>query len=134
MQAIYLDCGVRTPQFMRNPLGRREEEQGGMSLHIACYQGRVDVVAQLLASGADPNAPADPTENAWVSCAGGSPRPLNCVAIAWAMTENHVESARLLIEHGAVVDDSVLRDHTIEMVADTADAALRRLLEAARSR
>jgi hypothetical protein len=50
------------------------------------------------------------------------------------MTENHVEIARLLVEHGAVVDDSVLRDHTIESVGGTADAALRRLLEAARSR
>jgi hypothetical protein len=50
------------------------------------------------------------------------------------MTENHVEIARLLIEHGAVVDDSVLRDHTIEMVGGTADSALRRILEAARSR
>jgi len=105
-----------------------------MTLHMACYQGRVDVVAHLLASGADPNAPADPTENKWISCAGSSPRPLNCVAIAWTMTENHVEIARLLVEHGAVVDDSVLRDHTIESVGGTADAALRRLLEAARSR
>ena len=106
----------------------------GMSLHEACYQGRVDVVAQLLASGANPNEPADPTEREWVSCAGSRPRPLNCVAIAWAMTENHVEIARLLIEHGVVVDDSVLRDHTIEMVGGTADSALRRILEAARSR
>ena len=81
-----------------------------MSLHGACYQGRVDVVAQLLASGANPYEPADPTARAWISC-GGRPRPLNCVAIAWTMTENHVEIARLLIEHGAVVDDSVLRGH-----------------------
>jgi hypothetical protein len=48
------------------------------------------------------------------------------------MTENHVEIARLLIEHGAVADDSVLEDHTIEMVGGTADSALRRILEAAR--
>ena len=105
-----------------------------MSLHEACYQGRVDVVAQLLASGANPNEPVDPTEREWVSCAGSRPRPLNCVAIAWAMTENHVEIARPLIEHDVVVDDSVLRDHTIEMVGGTADSALRRILEAARSR
>ena len=111
-----------------DPLGRREHR--GMSLHEACYQGRVEVVAQLLASGADPNGPADPTEREWISCAGGSPMPLNCVAIAWTMTENHVEIARLLIEHGAIVDDSVLLDHTIEMVGSTADSALRRLLEA----
>ncbi len=105
-----------------------------MSLHEACYQGRIGDVAQLLASSANPSEPADPTVREWVSCAGSRPRPLNCVAIAWAMTENHVEIARLLIEHGAVVDDSVLRDHTIEMVGGTADAALRRILEAARSR
>ena len=104
-----------------------------MNLHIACYQGQVDIVARLLASGADPNGPAEPGGYEWISCAGSSPRPLNCVAIAWTMTENHVEIARLLIEHGATVDDSVLRDHMIEMTGSTADLALRRLLDAARS-
>jgi len=91
-------------------------------------------VAKLLASGADPNEPANPVEREWISCAGRSPKPLNCVAIAWTMTENHVEIARMLIAHGAVVDDSVLDDHTIEMVGSTADSAFRLLLEAARSR
>jgi ankyrin repeat protein len=110
-----------------------------MTLHEACYQGRIDVVAQLLASGANPNEPADPAAREWISCAGSRPRPLNCVAIAWTMTENHVEIARLLIEHGAVVDDSVLGDHDIESadppwVEGTADSALRRILEAARSK
>ena len=105
-----------------------------MSLHEACYQGRVDVVAQLLASGADPNSPADPTEREWISYAGSSPRPLNCVAIAWRMTDTHVEIAKLLIEHGAVVEDSVFRDHSIEMTGAPADSALRQLLEAARNR
>jgi len=100
-----------------------------MSLHEACYQGWIELVAQLLASGANPNEPADASEREWISCAGGSPKPLNCVAIAWTMTENHVEIARLLIEHGAVVDDSVLRDHTVEMAGNPADLALRRLLE-----
>lgn len=111
------------------PLRRRAH--GGMSLHEACYQGRVEVVAQLLESGADPNESADPSERGWVSCAGSSPKPLNCVAIAWTMTEKHVEIARLLIEAGAVVDDSVLRDHAIEMVGNIADWALQRLLDAA---
>ena len=108
-------------------------EQGhvDMSLHEACYQGRLDVVAQLLANGANPNEPAAPTAREWVSCAGSQPKPLNCVAIAWAMTDNHVEIAKLLIEHGAVVDDSVLADHSVEMAGDTADLALRRLLESA---
>jgi hypothetical protein len=50
------------------------------------------------------------------------------------MTENHVEIARLLLEHGAILDDSVLRDHTIEMVGSNGDLALRRLLESARGR
>ena len=112
----------------------RSTSPARLSLHIACYQGQVDVVTRLLASGADPNEPADPAEHGWVSCAGSSPRPLNCVAIAWTMTENHVEIARLLIEHGATVDDSVLSDHTLEMTGGTADSALRQLLEAARSR
>ena len=111
----------------------------GMSLHEACYQGRIELVAQLLASGANPNEPADPYEREWISSAGSRPTPLNCVAIAWTMTEDHVEIARLLIEHGAVVDGSVLDDHTIEasspplMVGRTTDSALRRILEAARS-
>lgn len=105
-----------------------------MSLHEACYQGRIHVVAQLLASGANPNEPADPNERGWISCAGSRPRPLNCVAIAWTMTEDHVEIARLLIERGAVVDDSVLDDHTIEMVGGTTDLALRKVLEAAHGR
>jgi hypothetical protein len=30
-------------------------------------------------------------EREWISCAGGSPKPLNYVAIAWTMTEKQVE-------------------------------------------
>ena len=105
-----------------------------MSLHEACYQGRLDVVAELLRNGADPNAPAALSGREWISCAGSHPRPLNCVAIAWTLTEDHVEIARLLIAHGAVVDDSVLHDHTIEMVGSSADATFRYLVEAARRR
>lgn len=110
-------------------MGQRYE---GMSLHEACYQGRVDVVAHLLAGGANPNAPAERGGREWISCAGSRPKPLNCVAIAWTMTDSHVEIARLLIEHGAVVDDSVIDDHTIEMVLSPADFALQGLLERAR--
>lgn len=91
-------------------------------------------MARLLANGTDPNAPADPTGREWTSCAGPSPKPLNCVAIAWTMTEDHVAIARMLIEHGAVVDETVLRDHTLEMVGSSADSALRELLESARSK
>jgi hypothetical protein len=50
------------------------------------------------------------------------------------MTQKHVEIARLLLEHGAVVDDTVLHDHTIEMEGVTADFALRSVLEAAHNR
>ena len=133
--SLVVSIGLPAPSDRESWYNRRMGQgHDGMSLHEACYQGRIDVVAQLLASGANPNEPADPTAREWVSCAGSRPRPLNCVAIAWAMTENHVEIARLLIEHGAVVDDSVLRDHTIEMVGGTADSALRRILEAAHSR
>jgi ankyrin repeat protein len=99
-----------------------------MTLHEACYLGRVEVVKQLLDNGADANAPASPTGRQWISCAGSSPRPLNCVAIAWRMTPDHVEVARLLLEHGAIVDDSVLTDHTLEMTGGAADSAFRRLL------
>jgi ankyrin repeat protein len=105
-----------------------------MNLHEACYQGRIDIVSRLLAGGANPNEPAELGERHWISCAGGRPRPLNCVAIAWKVTENHVEIARLLIENGAVVDDSVLDDHTVERVDSATDSALRRIFEAARSR
>jgi ankyrin repeat protein len=101
-----------------------------MSLHEACYQGRVDVVTQLLASGANPNEPAVASDREWISCAGDRPKPLNCVAIAWTMTEGHVKIAKLLIEHGAVVDDSVLRDHRIEMVGGPEDQALIQVLSA----
>ena len=105
-----------------------------MSLHRACYRGLLDVVALLLASGSDPSAPADSSESEWFSCAGRSPKPLNCVAIAWKMTEAHVEIARLLIERGAIVDGTVLDDFAMERTSldDPSDVAFARLLEAAR--
>lgn len=99
-----------------------------MSLHEACYQGPLEIVAALLAGGADPNEPADAGARAWVSCSGARPRPLNCVAIAWAITANHLEIAKLLIAHGAIVDQSVLKDHNVEMVGGQHDRALQRIL------
>jgi hypothetical protein len=111
-----------------------EQGQDGLSLHEACYQGRIDVVARLLANGADPNEPAAASGREWISCAGSRPKPLNCVAIAWTMTDHHVAIAKLLIEQGAVVDDTVLDDHLVESMAGPADAALRAVLEAARCR
>lgn len=105
-----------------------------MNLHDACYEGRIDVVAKLLAGGADPNEPAAPSGREWISCAGQHPKPLNCVAIAWTMTEHHIEIARLLIKHGAVVDGTVLDDFTCERASidGAADVAFARLLEAER--
>lgn len=100
------------------------------SLHEACYQGDADAVRALLASGVDANAPAEPGGHEWISSAG-TPKPLNCVVIAWAMTDGHVEVARLLIEHGAVVDETVLNDHSVEMMGGARDLALHELLLAA---
>ena len=104
------------------------------SLHEACYLGDVKTVGSLLASGTDPNAPADPSGREWISCAGGRPKALNCVAIAWAVSDAHVEIARLLIEHGAIVDDSVLDDHAVEMTLRPNDQMLHALLLSARNR
>ncbi len=108
----------------------------GLNLHEACYPGRLDVVAELLAAGADPNAPAEPSGRVWISAAGSCPRPLNCVAVAWTMTEDHVKIASLLIEHGAVVDDTVFNDFLIERASldDPPDLAFQRILDSARSK
>jgi ankyrin repeat protein len=102
-----------------------------MNLHEACYQGRLDVVERLLADGADPNARADPSGREWISCAGFTPRPLNCVAIAWTMSLDHVAIARLLVSYGAVVDQTVLDDFALERASlcDPADVAFERFLE-----
>ena len=108
-------------------------EHGYMNLHEACKTESMSW-PDCLPTERTQNAPADPTGREWTSCAGASPKPLNCVAIAWTMTEDHVAIARMLIEHGAVVDETVLRDHTLEMVGSSADSALRELLESARSK
>jgi ankyrin repeat protein len=92
-----------------------------MNLHEACYAGRLELVRQLLEAGADPNEPSEDAR--WISAAA-RPRPLNCVAIAWAMTSDHVRIARLLIEHGAVVDASTLTDLDVEAVGGANDAEL----------
>ncbi len=102
-----------------------------MSIHEACYSGNVDAVAAMLRAGTSPNLPADSGEREWVSCAGPAPRPLNCVAIAWTLTERHLDVARLLIEYGAIVDKTVVRDHEVEMCRTPIDRAFRELLRAA---
>jgi len=96
-----------------------------VALHEACYAGDLAAVRALLDRGEEPNAEA--TSGRWVSCRE-RPRPLNCVAIAWAMTEDHVRIARLLIERGAVVDETVRRDHGIESAGREADAAFAALI------
>lgn len=92
-----------------------------MNLHEACFEGRLDVVSDLLEKGADPNARSEDTR--WIS-ASKHPRPLNCVAIAHAMTDDHVRIARLLIEKGARVDASMQTDLTAETIGGPNDAEL----------
>jgi hypothetical protein len=102
-----------------------------LSLHEACYRGDLARVRELMESGEDPNAPANPHEREWISSAGSSPRPLNCVAMAWKMTDTHLEIAKLLIERGAIVDDSVLSDHMVESEGHPVNFALEAILRAA---
>jgi hypothetical protein len=47
------------------------------------------------------------------------------------LTDGHVEIARMLINHGASVDDTVVRDHEVEMMLTPQGKALRSLLLAA---
>src|SRR5207253_1183151 len=98
--------------------------QDGWTLHEAAYQGRSDLVGQLLAAGADPDAPAPEGGRRWISAAGPRPRPLNCVAIAWALGPGHVAVARLLLEHDAHVDETVLRDFNVESAGAVHDLEL----------
>ena len=102
------------------------------TLHEACYLGKRDEVARLLASGVSPNEPATLGARTWISAAGAQPRPLHCVAMAWSMTDDHVAIAAMLIAHGAVVEASVLEDHNAESVGGAQDLAFLRVLEAAR--
>jgi ankyrin repeat protein len=98
------------------------------SLHLACYRGQLEQVRQYLAAGSAPNSPAAQGE----FNNGSTPKPLNCVAIAWDFTDEHLEIARLLIAHGAIVDSSVLRDYLIESAGTPgANDPFRTLLDAA---
>jgi hypothetical protein len=97
------------------------------SLHEACYHGDLKTVKKRLSMGADPNG--TDSNPRWISCAGRNTRPLNCVALAWAMSDDHVKIAELLLRFGALVDETILRDHTLEMVGSEADHALILLLK-----
>ena len=85
------------------------------TLRDACYVGDGEAVRALLEMGADP-AMTDPDDDGWqwISVAGNTPSPLHCVAIAWRHVPEHVEIIRLLVERGAVIADTVLRDYWIE--------------------
>lgn len=111
-------------------MSRFQESTALIGLHQACYQGDLARVRELIERGADVNARASAEEEAWISCAEGGPRPLNCLAIAWAVTPAHVEIARLLLAHGAVVDESVGQDLTVEMVLSEHDQELMALFSA----
>ena len=86
-----------------------------LSLHEACYEGRLEAVIYLLERGADPNGNASPDDwHQWISAAGAHPRQLHCVAIAWNYKPEHAAIAKQLIARGAIVEDSVLEDYWIE--------------------
>ena len=84
-----------------------------VSLHRAVYDGDIQRVRELVNGGVDVNARAQKGEG-WITAMGDCPRPLNCCAIAWTLTEEHLEIAWLLIERGAVIDNSVLHDYMAE--------------------
>ena len=83
------------------------------ALHRAVYDGDLERVRELVDGGADVTARAREGEG-WITAMGACPRPLNCCAIAFTLTEQHLAIARLLIDHGAVVDESVYRDYLAE--------------------
>jgi len=83
------------------------------SLHRAVYAGDLKRVRELIAAGADVNGRAKEGEG-WITALGERPRPLNCCTIAWTLTEDHLEIARLLLESGAVVDNSIRSDWLAE--------------------
>lgn len=80
----------------------------GTALILAATAGADDVVAALLARGADPNL-ADPAGNRWTNL----PR----TALNGAARAGCVESARLLLDHGARVDAAPEGDATPLMAA-----------------
>ncbi len=89
------------------------------TLRDACYVGNLEAVRALLAMGADASMTGpDEDGHAWISCGGDTPTPLHCVAIAWAHVPEHVEIIRLLVEHGAVIEETVLEDYWVETTLD----------------
>ena len=93
-------------------------------LHRAAYHGRVDVVRHLLALGADPNQPHPRGEVTWVC----GPTPLNKAISAWAVTSDHVQVVRLLLEAGARVESHHFDDHRADSTGSKNDAEILALL------
>jgi hypothetical protein len=46
------------------------------------------------------------------------------------MTEDHLKFAELLLQYGALVDETVLKDHNLEKVGSEEDRSFSLLLEA----
>jgi hypothetical protein len=107
-----------------------DEEGNAWDLFEAAYAVRVDLVRDLLAAGADANARATPPHR-WISAAR-EPTPLNCAICAWRYTGELLEVVRLLLAHGARVDETHWSDFLAESVMDAAGngAQIQRLLEA----
>lgn len=82
------------PSFLLSPLSfpvadlNSADEEGRTALHVACWQGHLEVVASLLDSGADPNSEDNEGRTALQSA-------------AW---QGHSDVVQLLCERGANVN------------------------------
>ena len=92
--------------------------QGCTPLHYAAKNGQVEVVRELLRSGADPSACDQDTESVlmWASAAGQTEvvrlildagadvnaiTDLDGTALRWAAKHGHLETVKVLLEAGA---------------------------------
>jgi hypothetical protein len=99
------------------------------TLRDACYVGNLEAVRALLDMGVDASTTArDDDGYHWVSLGGATPTPLHCVAIAWAHVPAHVEIIRLLVERGAVITETVIRDYWVETTLSDNAVAVGRAL------
>ena len=95
-----------------------------MDVHQASYEGNVEVVKSLLQQGVDPNCSHESNPNRI-----SGPTPLNKICIAWTLTPAHIEIAKMLIRHGAVVDDSHFEDWKAEESLDEIWGQLKQILD-----
>jgi ankyrin repeat protein len=79
--------------------------EGETCLHVAGIHGEVEVTKALMAAGVDPNLMShmldDPDED-----------PIQMHALSWHVFGGHLESAKLLLDHGA--DPNALMDSITE--------------------